>query len=93
MNRRVGVGWHLRVVEGAPAKRYEGDPLGEHERHEQVVAACHFAHHDQGANRDVSETSVEGAHADQRESAWIDAGIVQEHGLPTRPPTKMITWR
>ena len=45
----------LRVVERLVAQRDEGDPFGEHQRDEQVVAAGELAHHDERADRHVRE--------------------------------------
>ena len=69
---------HLRVVEAAVAERDEGDPLREHQRHEQVVASGELARHDERRDRHVRQASVERAHPDERERARVDARIVQE---------------
>ena len=70
---RVAVGRDLGLVEEALAQRHERDPLGEHQRDEQVVAAGQLADHDERAHRNVGEPAVERAHADQRERARVDA--------------------
>ena len=66
---RVALGRDLRVVERSIAQRDERDALGEHQRHEQVVAAGELARHDERRDRDVGEPAVERAHADERERA------------------------
>ena len=48
---RLALGRQLRVVERALAQRDERDAFGEHQRHEQVVAAGELADHDERADR------------------------------------------
>jgi len=78
----------LRVIERDAAQGDERHPLGEHQRHQQVVAAGHLAHQHQRRERCVRDATVERAHADERERTGLDRRIVeQEPGSePERAP-------
>ena len=75
---RLAPGRDLRVVERPVPQHDEGDPLGEHERDEQVVAPGELARHDERRDRHVGETAVEGPHPHERERARVDPRIVEE---------------
>ena len=60
------------MIHGSFAQGDEGDALGEHEGHEQVVAPGELAHHDQRGDGDVRQPAVEDSHPHEREGARVD---------------------
>ena len=78
VDRRLALGGDLGAVERLLAQRDEGDALGEHQRHQQVVAARQLADQHQRRQRRVRDAAVERPHGDQRERAGVDARIARE---------------
>ena len=76
----------LRVVERPVAEHHERDPLGEHQRYEEVVAPGELARHDERRERHVREAPVEDPHPDEREGPRIEPRIVEQQ--LRRPPER-----
>src|SRR5262249_43950407 len=55
-------------------------PRGEHQGHEEVIAARQLAHHDEGAHRYVREAAIERSHSDQCEGPRVDGRILEDDG-------------
>ena len=76
---RLALCRNLRRVQVDVAQCHEGDALGEHQWHEQVIVASHLADEYERAQRHVRDAPVERAHADQRERAGSIRGSCSKH--------------
>ena len=78
MHRRVFLARYLSAVEASITQGDECHAFGQHQRHQKIVAASHFAGHDQGTQGRPGDAAIEGRHANQDKGPGLNSGILQQ---------------